>query len=422
MKNMKRILTLLLIYSNTASAQSDSTKLNTIISVKNKPKTITVGGANADVPGFTNQAIQMAVDALPVSGGTVKLNPGEFKIMAPVKLPSNTSLIGSGNKTILKRINGYHSKFIIDADYGQLKVTVENAAGFAVGMSVQITDTPNSGCWDVSTAVITDIVDNVLFIDTYLIRDYKSEKNGVVTNAGSCVSVLGGDNILISNFTIDGNKDQNDLLDGCNGGGIVMIKSKNITVDNVEVRDFNGEGITWQITEDITVKNCEIHDCTNMAMHPGSGSPNSIIEGNKCYNNKVGLFICWRVQNSLVQNNQFFQNSQNGISTGHKDTDVLFSNNHIYENGGDGVYFRDENEKNAPNKNVFVNNVVENNNGYGFSINGEISDILLKNNTIRDTKKGTQKAAVFVSKKTAPIKDVNNKMSGHTNGNVIYQK
>jgi parallel beta-helix repeat protein len=419
---MTKILSLLVMFSTMLMGQSERAGISSIRSETDRRQTITVGGPGADIPGFTNKAIQMAIDALPAAGGIVKLNPGEFAMMAPARLPSNITLTGSGNQTVLKRINGYHSKFIVDADYGQLKLSVDNPGGFSVGMSVQVTDATNAECWDVTTAVITDIIGNVLFIDNYLIRDYKSEKNGIVTNAGSCVSVLGSENILISNFSIDGNKEKNDLLDGCNGGGIVMIKSKNITVDNVEVKDFNGEGITWQITDSITVKNCNIHGCTNMAMHPGSGSPNTVIEGNKCYNNKVGLFICWRVQNSLVQKNEFFHNSQYGISTGHKDTDVMFSGNHIYENGGDGVFFRNENKKNAPNNNIFVNNTIENNNGYGFFINGEITEMLLKDNIIRDTQKGQQKAAIFISKKTAPIKEINNKMSGHRIGNIIHEE
>ena len=419
---MKKIIFLLSIFSNAVIAQHGNAKIDALLNVKTREKVITVGGINADVPGFNNKAIQIAVDALPADGGTVKMNAGEFKMMAPVRLPSNVKLVGAGPETILKRIDGFHSKFVVDADYGELKLTVEDALGFAVGMSVQVKNDPYNECWDVTTGVITDIIGNMIYIDTHLIRDYESDKNGMVTNAGSCVSVMGSKNVFISNFTIDGNKEKNDLLDGCNGGGVVIIKSKDVTVENVHVKDFNGEGITWQITENVTVRNCEISGCTNMGMHPGSGSPNSVIEGNKSYNNKVGLFICWRVQHSLVKNNQFYQNETYGISTGHKDSDVLFESNHIYENGSDGIYFREEDKKNSPHRNTFLNNTIENNGGYGISINGNIMDVVLKENVIRDTKRGRQKAAIFISKKTSAIKETNNKMSGHSNGNIVYEK
>jgi nitrous oxidase accessory protein NosD len=226
----------------------------------------------------------------------------------------------------------------------------------------------------------------------------------------------------MSDFTIDGNKEKNDLLDGCNGGGIVIIKSKDVTVDKVHVKDFNGEGITWQITENVTVKNCEINGCTNMGLHPGTGSPNSVIEGNNSHDNKVGLFICWRVHHSIVRNNQFHNNSDNGISTGHKDSDVLFESNHIYDNLANGVYFREEDRINSPHRNSFVNNIVENNGGYGFYVSGKASDLLLKDNVIRSTEKGKQKGAIFIANNSIPIKEENNKMNGHEGQNIVYGK
>ena len=58
------------------------------------------------------------MDALPPEGGTVKINPGEFRMKAPVRLRSDMKLVGSGPETILKRIDGYHSRYIIDADFG----------------------------------------------------------------------------------------------------------------------------------------------------------------------------------------------------------------------------------------------------------------------------------------------------------------
>ena len=419
---MKRILFFLLLTPCINFAQTEKFVVDALVKPKTQERLITVGGPSASIQGFTNQDIQIAVDALPAEGGTVKLDPGEFKMMAPVRLRSNVKLIGSGAKTILKRIDGYHSKFVIDADYGELKITVEDASGFKPGMSIQITDKPNSGCWDVTTATITDIVKDTLYFDTYLIRDYDSELNGMVTNAGSCVSVHEAQNVYISDFTVDGNKEKNDLLDGCNGGGIAIIKSKNVIVEKVHVKDFNGEGITWQITENVTVRNCEISACTNMGLHPGTGSPNSLIENNNSHNNKVGLFICWRVHHSVVRGNQFHNNSENGISTGHKDSDVLFEKNHIYENVQDGVYVREEDDKNSPHRNTFINNIVENNGGNGFFISGKPSNMLIKENVIRSTIKGKQKAAIFIAKNSLPVKEENNKMSGSADENIVYEK
>jgi hypothetical protein len=423
MKNLFLILSFLPV---ALSAQTNSYIVDALLYPKLPEKIITVGGSGADIQGFTNEAVQVAVDALPPAGGTVKLSPGTYIIKAPVRLKSNSRLIGSGPETVLRRIDGFHSKFIIDADFGELKLTVEDPSGFRTGMSIQVTDAVNSECWDVTTAMITDIVDNILYIDTHLVRDYDSEKNGMVTNAGSCITVLDAENVSITNLSIDGNKLKNDLLDGCNGGGIAILRSKGVKVENVIISDFNGEGITWQITENVTVRNCEIKGCTNMGLHPGTGSPNSLIEGNNSHDNKVGLFICWRVHHSVVKDNRFHNNSDCGISTGHKDTDVIFENNQIYENGNTGVYLRDEDLKNSPHRNTFTGNTVENNGtingGYGFEINGKAQDLIIENNIIRDNKSGNQKAAIFIEKGAPPIIERNNKMSGHKEGNVVYGK
>jgi nitrous oxidase accessory protein NosD len=423
---MKKLIFIFLLAPALLSAQTNQYTVDALVTPQRPERIITVGGEKSDIAGFTNEAIQVAVDALPSEGGTVKLGPGKFIMKAPVRLKSNVKLIGSGPETILRRIDGYHSKFVVDADFGELKITVENASGFERGMSVQVTNDQYKECWDVSTGVITDIAGNILYIDTHLIRDYDSEKNGVVSNAGSCISVKEASNVYISGLTIDGNKAKNDLLDGCNGGGIAIIKSKFVTVENVHVKDCNGEGITWQITENVTVKNSEVSGCTNMGLHPGTGSPNSLIEGNNSHDNKVGLFICWRVHHSIVKDNQFHNNSDCGISTGHKDTDVTFTGNHIFENGKNGVYFRDENASNSPHRNSFINNTIENNGssqvGYGFYFSGKATDILLQDNIIRDNKNGSQQAAIFIAKGTPPPKSINNKTSGHKLGDIVNEK
>ena len=48
-------------------------------------KTISVGGEDAHIKGFTNHSIQYAIDALEKSGGTVILDPGQYSISAPVR-------------------------------------------------------------------------------------------------------------------------------------------------------------------------------------------------------------------------------------------------------------------------------------------------------------------------------------------------
>jgi len=423
---MKNLFLLIIFTLPITLIAQESKKADALVSPKIAEQEITVGGQNADVAGFNNQSIQFAIDAIASSGGTVLLNPGLYEIIAPIRLKSNVRLVGSGRETVLKRSIGIQTNYIIDADFGELKLTVENPDGFEIGMKVQVTDDVKRGCWDVSTAYITDIVDNVIYIDKGLIRDYRSDLNGLVSNASSVIEILDVENSSVSKLVVDGNRIENFFADGCNSAGVLILRSKKIVIDDVQVKDFNGEGISWQITENVTVKNCEVSGSANSGLHPGTGSPFSIIENNDVHHNdNDGLFICWRVYQSEVRGNKFHHNGRYGLCTGHKDTDVVFDNNHIYNNESDGVNLRGERESNAPHRNTFVKNIIENNGvaegGYGFSINSPASDLVLKENVFKNSLR-TQKAAIYIYKEGSKPELANNQFEEHELGEVVFEK
>jgi hypothetical protein len=169
-----------------------------LVDVKHAEQLITVGGPGADVSGFTSEAIQIALDALKTrGGGTVKLNPGVFNIIGPVRLGNNTSLIGSGKETILHKCDGFRTSYIIDADWGMLKAAVKDVSGFKKGMGIQLFDDDHNQGWDVTTAVITDIRDNVIYFDNRTVYDYIAEYGGTISNACSIVEAVGVENVKL---------------------------------------------------------------------------------------------------------------------------------------------------------------------------------------------------------------------------------
>jgi parallel beta-helix repeat protein len=389
-----------------------------LVDVKYAEQVITVGGPKADIAGYSSGAIQIAMDALRSrGGGTVKLFPGVFKITGPVRLPDNTSLIGSGKETILKKCDGFKTSFIIDADWGMLKAVVKDVSGFERGMGIQLFDDEHNQGWDVTTAVITDIKDNVIYFDNGANYDYLASLNGTVTNGCSIVEAVGVENIKIADLMVEGNKNSNDYINGCRGGGIYIHKSRNCVVENVKVNEFNGDSFSWQITENITLRGCEASNGNGLGFHPGTGSDHPVVENCLSHNNRQdGIYLCWRVQNGIFRNNTIYANGDNGISIGHKDTDNIFENNHIYKNGTNGVLFRNENEENSGHRNTFINNIIENNGtrreSSGFYIGGETHDIKISGNTIRSSGEGNQSMAVFIGKNASKITVNDNKISG----------
>ena len=420
-KSLYIFLLLLLIISHSFSGENQQEDFN-LLQPKILSRTITVGGEQADISGFTSRAIQIAVDALAVhGGGTVQLMPGKYEIIGPVKLATNITLVGSGPETILHKGDGVKTNFVVDADYGELKVTVADPKGFSVGMGVQVYDQQRrKECWNVTTAVITAIEGNLLYIDKHLVIDYHIKDIGVVSNAFPVISAVSVENVRVANLNVDGSKRKNDFINGCVGAGIYLHKVRKALVENCVVHDWNGDGVSWQISEHVTVRNNEVYGCTNLGMHPGTGSSGSLIEGNDSHHNDGdGLFVCWRVQNGIVKNNRLHHNKKCGINTGHKDSDMLYLGNQIYDNGTAGIRLREQDALNAPHRSVFRENVIENNGEYGILIESPAEDVIIENNTIRDTGKGIQKIGIYVTQDgySPLLKD--NKMSGHQEGDIV---
>jgi hypothetical protein len=98
----KLLIAFSLIIAGLSINQGISCQTIGLVTIKNSEQVITVGGPGADIPGYTSEAIRIALDAIKTrGGGTVKLNPGTFQIIGPLRLSDNTSLIGSGKSTVL---------------------------------------------------------------------------------------------------------------------------------------------------------------------------------------------------------------------------------------------------------------------------------------------------------------------------------
>lgn len=357
----------------------------------------------------------------------MRLRPGTYEMTDAVHLRGGVNLVGAGPETVLRKCPGYRSPMTVDADYAQLKVTVAEASGFEPGMGVAVLDEAHPGGWAVTTATITAIEGNTLHIDNYLVHDYSADREGLVKNTFSLISGIDVTDCAVADLTIDGNRSENDFFNGCRGGGIYFQRASRCTVRNCIVRGFNGDGVSWQTTRHITVEGCEVFENSNFGLHPGTGSAHSVIR--RCHlhhNDKIGLFLCWRVQHGEFSDNLIEDNGDLGISIGHKDTDNLFVGNTVRRNGRDGVYFRKEKETNGGHRNTFRQNTVEDNggpeHGCGVHIEGVTHDLLFEENVIRDTRAGgdrTQRVGIYLGPGVERIRLKGNQFSGLAESEVV---
>jgi parallel beta-helix repeat protein len=100
------------------------------------------------------------------------------------------------------------------------------------------------------------------------------------------------------------------------------------------------------------------------------------------------MFVCWRVQRGLFEDNELANNRGAGISIGHKDSDNLFRGNRMLENRGPGLEFRGETEAMGAHRNVFECNTILDNGAEDGAvvIRGRHDDLVFRGNTMGWTK------------------------------------
>jgi len=391
---------------------------------------VTVGPAGADVVGTDNVAIQKAIDRVAqAGGGTVLVKAGNYILHNSVRLASHMTLRGEGtDKTILKKAAGVRSKLKLDADYGELIATVEDARGFAPGMGVTIVDKQQRSGWTPSVRTIVRIEGNTLHFDRFLHMDYAVENDGEVFNTFPLLAGYEVEDVRVEDLTVDGSRSDSQPLDGCQAGAIYFFHSQRMTIRNCVARNFPGDGISTQFVESPVVENCEAYGNAELGIHLGTGALHGVVRSDRAHDNgQDGLYLCWRVQYARYEHNQSWNNGRDGISLGHKDTDNTFLKNLVSGNGRAGIFFREEPQSNAAHRNVFRENTIEDNGragapGYGIRIEGETTNLSFVANIIRNSRKGehaTQTVGVYIGPKTDYITCEQNLFEGEVKQAIV---
>lgn len=315
---------------------------------------ITVGPKGADLTGSDHLALQAAVDYVKAAGGgTVRILPGVYDMGNSLFLRSGVHVTGSGEDTILRKSPSAATPLIEDIDWYGHVVPVRDPSIFRVGGGLLLRgDAPHGGLPQFTKHTVVAIDGHDVHISTdprknFWIKPPLMPQDGTPLAdlqpvAATLFPVITGSvvsDVAIRDLTVDGNREQNEHLDGNNGGGIFIQDCERIHISNVTSRDNHGDGISWQVCHDITIENCRLLNNADLGLHPGSGSQRPVMRGNTIQGALQGIFFCWGVKHGLAEHNEIFDSGRFGISIGHRDTDNLIRHNVIRRSGGKRHHF-----------------------------------------------------------------------------------
>src|SRR5689334_4453736 len=217
---------------------------------------VTVGQSGADIAGKDNRALQAAVDYVAnLRGGTVEIGPGEYLMRDSLHLRAFVTVRGTPGKTVLRKADSVTAALALDGDYGEEQATVANAAGFEVGSGVAIWDS-KSGGFHTTVGRITGRSGNTFSFDAPLNADCMVDNKAKAATVFPVVSGRDIEGARVEGLIIDGNKSNNEYLNGCRGAGIHLYRAFGTAIRNCVVRNYNGDGISFQQSNDVVVEDC----------------------------------------------------------------------------------------------------------------------------------------------------------------------
>jgi hypothetical protein len=383
--------------------------------------TLTVGngGKDADLTGRDDKVIQAALGHVArLGGGTVRLLPGTYALRNAIALPSRVRLTGSGADTILTKIPSRSAVLADDSDWYDREITLEDARGFRVGDGVVLrAKNPDDGGQIVIKRTLVARSGNRFRLDSGL------RENLWLTGKPSCTAMFPlltaerTADVVIEDLTLEGDKTNNERLDGNYAGCIFLQDCNRFTIRRVTARRYNGDGISFQICHDVTVEDCHCHDNADLGVHPGSGSQRPLIRGNRLERNSIGLFWCWGVRYGLAERNRIEGNRDYGISIGHRDTDNVIRDNDVRDSGKVGLLFRDESRGQDfwPNRNrVEANRITDSGGEQGLAIDiqGRTHDLRITRNVLCETRGAARRTGVRIAPEARAIILIDNHFQG----------
>lgn len=421
--------------TGSTTARSLATRFGEVYNVKDYGA---VGNGVAD----DTVAIQAAVTAAQLVGGTVFLPTGTYLISARLLITKNVALVGSGWGSIIK----------VDASVARfLPILVEGVAYAAINGVVLRDfklDGSLKGQLDAGLIQLNNAVD--VLVDRVWVtgggtpgESSSSGVSGIVTSAGA-IGEIGTSGTI-----------QHSLIEATTKSGInISTQSRNVTVRDNIIRNCTGNTNTpgIQVLGGINVEivNNKVHNNQGIGIYSATTGTNPwynamyiLIEGNHVYSNGQGTVEGYgiAVRNSagasqqfgryLVRGNIVYSNGVNVSSSGifvENDNHVVVEGNHSYLNSSAGI------QVNAAQDVLVHGNLLEDNNTTNTgSVSGvyiksaasvTLGSVTVSNNKMTNNAGQHQKYPVYYDNAAAQtvtdIRIVDNEAKGHETSDGLF--
>jgi len=372
---------------------------------------LTIGQTEGDLKGNDDKIIQAGIEYLNrVGGGTLRILPGVYNLRNAIYLRPNITLQGSGERTVLRKADSVVTALARDSDWFEYGVQVHDAEGFVPGGGIMLRSKTGTADWqyDVLRATVTAIHGDILFLDRLTRENFWIEKDATAATIFPILTAENVDNVVVEDIVLDGNRVNNEHVDGNFAGAIFVQHCDRWSFKNVISRDYNGDGFSFQVCDDIEFRNCKAINNSDIGFHPGSGSQRPIFRSCVAKEDSLGIFFCWSVSDGLLENCTLSENKRYGISIGHRDTDNLIKDCTIEHNGEVGILFRNEtNEFRCGNRNQIENCIIRDNGtekiGIGIDIQGKTQDINIRNTRLENTSSKNQKIGIRIGQEAGLV-------------------
>jgi len=258
--------------------------------------------------------IQAALDALPATGGEVRLLDGTYNCQVAITLDSNQTLRGCGINTILTT-----------ATASLVFLSAVGGSG-TEKTGITISDLQIDGATVSSVGISFSYVDYSVVYNTYIRRNNAGYHDGI--------------RMVNSDF----NRIVNNTLQDNDYEGLDVNTSNNNTLSqNIIQNCFKGIYLDGG-NNTISLNVIEGSDDTGIDIRGNDENPaNNTISGNVLQNNYYGIYV--DADNNNVSNNTVQSSTDIGIEIDGKHNNV--SNNVVRTSGGEGIYINGGNNNNV---------------------------------------------------------------------------